>query len=52
MPDDEPTQRTQPKKGDPVEIPVPKRDDIMRIFDKAAQPLPEEKPRRRRRKKQ
>jgi hypothetical protein len=46
---DEPTQWTKPEKGEPVEIPVPKRGDIMRIFDRAAQPLPD-KPKSRRRK--
>lgn len=46
MPDDEPTQYTP--KGH--EIPVPKRDEILRIFDKSAQPV-DEKPKRKRRKK-
>jgi hypothetical protein len=46
----EPTQRTQPKKGEPIEIPVPKRDDVLRVFDRAAQPIDKPtKPRRRRR---
>jgi hypothetical protein len=45
--DSEPTQYTP--KGH--EIPVPKRDDIMRIIDKSAQPLPDEKAKRKRRKK-
>jgi hypothetical protein len=35
----EPTQKTQPKKGEPVEIPVPKRSTIDRLLKKAAQPL-------------
>lgn len=43
----EPTQQTE--QG--YEIPVPKRDDILRIFDKAAQPLPDEKPKKSRRRK-
>lgn len=32
----EPTQRTQPKKGGPAEIPVPKRGDVMRDLGKVA----------------
>lgn len=41
MPDDdqtpaEPTQKTQPKKGRPIDIPVPKREDIERLLTKAA----------------
>lgn len=36
--DDEPTQKTQPQKGEPVEIPVPKRDDFERLLKKAAHP--------------
>jgi hypothetical protein len=31
----EPTQRTQPKKGKPVEIPVPKRSDFDRLLKRA-----------------
>jgi len=34
----EPTQKTQPKKGRPIDIPVPKREDIERLLSKAAQP--------------
>jgi hypothetical protein len=34
----EPTQKTQPKKGRPVEIPVPKRGDVMRALRKVARP--------------
>ena len=35
MPDEStPTQETQPKKGDPVEIPVPSKDQIMGDFEK------------------
>lgn len=30
------TQKTQPKKGKPVEIPVPKREDFERLVKKAA----------------
>ncbi|HEV3485283.1 MAG TPA: hypothetical protein VG106_07740 [Vicinamibacterales bacterium] len=37
MPEDtrEPTQRTQPKKGKPVEIPVPKRSAFDELLDRA-----------------
>lgn len=31
-------QLTQPKKGKPVEIPVPKRDTIDKLLKKAAKP--------------
>jgi hypothetical protein len=31
----EPTQRTQPKKGKPVEIPVPKRSDFDELLGRA-----------------
>jgi hypothetical protein len=31
----QPTQKTQPKKGKPVEIPVPKRGDFDRLLKKA-----------------
>jgi hypothetical protein len=45
MPDDhgaEPTQPTKPKKGKPVEIPVPKRGNVMDFLEKAAKlPDPE-----------
>lgn len=34
----EPTQQTQPKKGKPVEIPVPKRSDFDRLLAKAEKP--------------
>jgi hypothetical protein len=37
--DDKPpesTQQTQPKKGDPVTIPVPKRGDVMDFLEKTA----------------
>ena len=33
-----PTQKTQPKKGVPVEIPVPKRSDFDRLIEKAEKP--------------
>lgn len=34
----EPTQRTRPKKGEPVEIPVPKVSTIRAAIRKVAQP--------------
>jgi hypothetical protein len=34
-----PTQKTRPKKGKPVEIPVPKRNAFDKLLKKAAQPL-------------
>ena len=34
--DAEPTQQTQPKKGKPVEIPVPKKGDVMSFLEKTA----------------
>jgi hypothetical protein len=34
----EPTQKTQPAKGKPIDIPVPKREDIERLLTKAAKP--------------
>jgi hypothetical protein len=30
----EQTQKTQPKKGDPVEIPIPSKDQVVRDFEK------------------
>lgn len=39
MPDeltDEATQKTQPKKGEPVEIPVPSKTQVMGDFEKIA----------------
>lgn len=33
-----PTQPTQPAEGEPVEIPVPERDDVMRDLRKMAKP--------------
>jgi hypothetical protein len=32
-------QKTKPKEGDPIEIPVPKRKTIDALLKKAAQPL-------------
>jgi hypothetical protein len=39
MPDQQPTQLSQPKKGKPIEIPVPKREDFEHLVTKAAQPV-------------
>jgi hypothetical protein len=42
MPDDhepQPTQPTQPKKGEPVQIPVPKVSTIRAAIRKVAQPI-------------
>lgn len=38
--DKQPTQKTQPKKGRPIDIPVPKREDIERLLTKAARGEP------------
>lgn len=42
MPSDEqtpaPTQKTQPANGKPIDIPVPKREDIEALLTKAAKP--------------
>lgn len=37
---DEPTQDTQPKKGEPVKISVPKREDVLCDLKKVAPPAP------------
>lgn len=34
--ENEPTQKTQPKKGDPIEIPIPTESQIERDFTKVA----------------
>ena len=34
----EPMQKTDPKKGDPVEIPIPTRDAFLRDLEKVAPP--------------
>jgi hypothetical protein len=34
------TQRTRPKKGKPIDIPVPKREDFDKLLDKAAKGSP------------
>jgi hypothetical protein len=37
VPDDSAqTQQTQPKKGEPIEIPVPERGDVMAFLEKTA----------------
>lgn len=46
MPKDEPTQYTP----EGYEIPVPKRDDVLDVFRKAAKPIDEPKKKSRRRK--
>lgn len=42
MPDaeQEPTQPTQPAEGEPIQIPVPKREDVLRNLRKVAKPKP------------
>jgi hypothetical protein len=35
---DEPTQETQPKKGEPTEIPIPTREEVFRDLGKVAKP--------------
>jgi hypothetical protein len=40
-----PSQKTQPRKGKPVEIPVPSREDVFGVFEKVATtPDPDAKP--------
>jgi hypothetical protein len=42
---DEPTEKTQktkPKKGEPIEIPVPAKSQIVRDFEKIARPADDE----------
>jgi hypothetical protein len=46
MDEKEPTQQTQPKKGEPITIPVPTRDEIDQALAKIAQPVPPKKKRR------
>jgi hypothetical protein len=36
--DNEPTQPTQPAEGEPVEIPVPTREEVLRDLKKVAKP--------------
>ena len=35
---DQPTQKTQPKKGEPIEIPIPTREEVFRDLEKVAKP--------------
>ena len=49
MDEKEPTQQTQPKKGEPITIPVPTRDEIDQALAAIAQPAPP-KPKKRHRK--
>ena len=49
MDEKEPTQQTQPKKGEPITIPVPTRDEIDDAIAKVSRPL-QSKPRRHKRK--
>lgn len=37
----QPTQKTQPKKGEPVEIPIPKRQTFIRNLNRAIRVDPE-----------
>jgi hypothetical protein len=41
---DKPMQKTTPKEGEPIEIPVPKRSTIDKLLRKAAQPLATRRP--------
>jgi hypothetical protein len=43
--DAEPTQKTQPKKGEPIEIPVPKRSAFDKLVKKAAKGSATRRPR-------
>jgi hypothetical protein len=44
-PQDSPTQQTQPKKGKPIEIPVPQKGDVMSFLEKTAKlPDPDRSP--------
>jgi hypothetical protein len=40
-PPDPETQPTKPKKGEPVEIPIPTREAVLRDLMKVAPPVPE-----------
>ena len=42
--DKQETQPTQPAEGEPVEIPVPERDDVMRDLRKMARPAAPQAP--------
>jgi hypothetical protein len=41
---DQRRQKSQPKRGEPIEIPVPKRSTIDKLLKKAAQPLATRRP--------
>lgn len=38
----EPTQETRPKKGEPAEIPIPKKRDVLDALRKVARPKPKD----------
>jgi hypothetical protein len=40
------TQKSRPKQGDPVEIPVPKREDFEKLLTKAEKPSIARRPRK------
>jgi hypothetical protein len=42
--DVEPTQKTRPKKGEPVEIPVPTRSGWDKVVKRAGRPVPQDEP--------
>lgn len=42
MADSKPKQKTQPKKGEPIEIPVPKREAFDKLLRRAAQRKPQQ----------
>lgn len=35
---DQPTQKTQPKRGEPVDIPIPTRREVLAVLAKTARP--------------
>ncbi len=39
-----PTQQTKPKKGEPIEIPIPTRDDWDKVLKRATKQLPQDQP--------
>lgn len=41
---DHPTQETEPKKGEPVEIPIPTKGEVFRDLGKVARPRKTESP--------
>ena len=49
MPTEEPTQPTTPQRGEPMEIPVPSREDVENALERMAQPVPPSPERSRRR---